>query len=79
MTTRTRMAAPRSEVAHAAALPADSPPRRALRTHNNGLRGKTDVLSSTNGPSTVELQQRCQRISASVRSPSWMPMTRLRS
>ena len=49
MTTRTRMAAPRSEVAHAAALPADSPPRRALRTHNNGLRGKTDVLSSANG------------------------------
>ena len=55
------------------------PPRHAPRTHNNGLRGKTDVLSSTNGPSTVELQQRCQRISASVRSPSWMPMTRLRS
>ena len=32
--------------------------------------GKIDVLSSVNGSSTVVLQQRCHRTSASARSPS---------
>ena len=36
----------------------------------------TDVLSSANGPSTVAMQQRCHRASASARSPSWPPMPR---
>jgi hypothetical protein len=35
--------------------------------------GKTDVLSSANGPCTAALQQRCHRTSASARSPSWPP------
>ena len=30
--------------------------------------GKSDVLSSANGPSTAALQQRCHRTSASARS-----------
>ena len=38
------------------------------------LAGKTDVLSSANGPSTTSLQQRCHRTSTSARSPSWPPM-----
>ena len=40
--------------------------------------GKIDVLSSVNGSSTVVLQQRCHRTSASARSPSWPPMFRPR-
>jgi hypothetical protein len=38
------------------------------------LAGKTDVLSSANGPSTATLQQKCHQTSASAPSPSWPPM-----
>ena len=43
-------------------------------THSWG--GKTDVLSSANGPSTVALQHRCHSASASARSRSWPTMPR---
>jgi hypothetical protein len=36
----------------------------------------TNVLSSANSPSTVELQQRCHSTSASAPSPSWPTMPR---
>jgi hypothetical protein len=58
-------------------MPPTVPPQRPSR-HVPLTRqldgGKTDVLSSANGPSTTSLQQRCHRTSTSARSPSWPPM-----
>ena len=54
-------------------VPPPRPPCHVPRTRQlDG--GKTDVLSSANGPSTASLQQRCHRTSTLARSPSWPPM-----
>ena len=56
------------------ARPRFRPPRRRDPNPRQQDGGKTNVLSSANGPSTVALQQRCHRTSASASSPSWPPM-----
>ena len=53
------MAAPRPEHAHASARPASATPTPRPPHPRQQDDGKIDVLSSANGPSTVELQQRC--------------------
>ena len=65
------MAAPRPEHLHASALLADATPTPRPPHPRQQDGGKTNVLSSANGPSTVVMQQRCHHTSASVRSPSW--------
>jgi hypothetical protein len=73
------MAAPRPEHAHVCARPADATPTTRPLHPQQHDGGKTNVLLSANGPSTVAQQQRCHRTSALARSPSWptMPSPRL--
>jgi hypothetical protein len=73
-----QMAAPCPEYAHASARPAVATPTPRLPHPRQQDDGETDVLSSSNGPSTVAQQQRCHCTSASARSPSWPPMPRPR-
>ena len=68
----------RPEHAHASAHPAAATPTTRPPHPRQQDGRKTGVLSSENGPSTVTLQQRCHRTSASARSPSWPPMPRPR-
>ena len=65
------MATPRPEHAHASATATFKTPPPYPRQQDDG---ETDVLSSANGPSTVDQQQRCHSTSTSAWSPSWPPM-----
>ena len=56
--------------AHADPCPDTAAPPLPSPRHDDGLRGKPDSLSEAPGPSTVALQQRCHRASASAWRPS---------
>jgi hypothetical protein len=66
------------------ARPRFRPPRRRdphatfPRTHDSRMAGRQMSCRQQTacGPSTVAMQQRCHRTSASARSPSWPPMPR---
>jgi hypothetical protein len=62
------MAAPRSEHAHASALPAAATPTPRLPHPRQQDGGKIDVLSSANAPSTVALRRAPGRWGCAVRS-----------
>ena len=72
------MAAPRPEHAHVSTRPAAATPTPRPPHPRQQDGRKTNVLSSANDPSTVALQQRCHRTSASAPSPSWPHMPRPR-
>jgi hypothetical protein len=68
------MTEPRPEHAHVSARPANTTPTSRPPHPRQKDGWKTNVLSSTNCPSTVALQQRCHSTSTSAQSPSWQPM-----